>query len=125
MPLPAEQSYAAWSRIPHGTPTARSSARWHASASSSGSSSKSATAQSASATATSSAADDESPAPAGRSEATVPARPTGGRPSRCELGGDGLRVADPAAGRRAAPVGRERRAGAEALRDERHVVRRE
>ena len=54
-------AHAAWSRIPHGTPTARSSARWQASASSSGSSSKPATAQSASPTATSSAAEDERP----------------------------------------------------------------
>ena len=73
---------AAWSRIPHGTPTARNSARWQASASANGSSSKPATAQSASATDTSSAADDERPAPVGRSERTVPVRPTGGRPSR-------------------------------------------
>ena len=75
------RTHAAWSRIPHGTPTARSSARWQASASWSGSSSNSATVQSASPIATSSAAEDESPAPGGRSDSTVPTSPTGGRPS--------------------------------------------
>src|SRR5438552_2224442 len=48
--------------MPEGTPTARRSARWQASASSSGSTSNSAAAQSASATTTSRAPDDPSPA---------------------------------------------------------------
>ena len=58
---------------PHGTPTARSSARWQARISSAGASSNAAASQSASATATSSAADDESPAPTGRSLEIEPA----------------------------------------------------
>ena len=116
------RSAAAWSRIPHGTPTARSSARWHASASSSGSTSKSATAQSTSAAATSSAADDESPAPTGRSERTVPVEADGGPAEQVELGSDRLRVAGPALRRRAAPVGGEGRRGAEALREERDLT---
>ena len=97
--------HAAWSRMPHGTPTARSSARWQRRASSSGSSSKSATAQSASASATSRAADDESPAPdgeVGRDRARQADRgPTGVG----ELGGDRLHVSRPSLGARAASVG--------------------
>ena len=61
--------------IPHGTPTARSSARCAACASAIGSIGKSATAQSAVPIATSSAADDDSPAPTGSVEVTSPAKP--------------------------------------------------
>ena len=63
--------------IPHGTPDARCSARWHSSASASGEPSK----PRASATATSRAADDDKPAPIGSVVVTVPVNPADGRSS--------------------------------------------
>ena len=63
-----------WSMIPHGTPEARCSARWHSWASANGGPSK----PRARATATSSAADDDRPAPTGTSVSTVPVKPVAG-----------------------------------------------
>ena len=68
-----------WSMIPHGTPTAASSARWQACAASTG---LSRSAPSAVATATSRAADDARPLPAGSVEWTMPTSPSRGRTSR-------------------------------------------
>ncbi len=63
--------------IPEGTPEARCSARWQASAKASGVPSK----PRASATATSRAALEDSPPPMGRVVATVPVKPAVGRTS--------------------------------------------